>query len=162
MPVIQRQTASGKLIIAGEFDEVTKLQAPAGDTNLLFNYSGGTATGTTYAAFDFGTDGTVTGTTTSSNGTWYNGTPTGSNFEIQLRLDSASTSGGSTIPVLIELEEIATPGNFSQWYTLNVLRTIYINVGGVPYTRTNVITVFIREISIPTNIISQSFTLQLN
>lgn len=155
---INRLDAAGNLFVK-EFDEVSdpgsfiESTAGAGDTNLQFNVTAGTISfGSISLDHDFGSTGSITSPTSAGDGTWYNGTATGSNFEMQIVVNSI------TVGMIIGLENDSfnsTTGT-SSWYTLNVFRTI----NGFSDGTANV-TVRIREISVPSNMITQTFVYEI-
>ncbi len=146
--VAMRKTSGGSLLIGGIFDEytLTPSSGGSGDTNLQFNVTAGTLTGTFIIEHTFGSDGSVTSTSGVGDGTWYNGTPTGSNFEIQIAVTSWAGSD-----VAFESDSFSSTGT-SSWYTLNTARIL-----GLQFDGSTTIEVRIREIAVPSNIITKSF-----
>lgn len=155
--IIRRIMADGSILIKGFFDEVTKLEAAGGgggggDTNLQFNVTAGTIfAGALSLDHEFTNTGGVSSPTSAGNGTWYNGTATGSNFEIQIVVNSITTT-----TISIEGDSFTSPGT-SSWYTLNISRFVTVFNDG-----TANVTVKIREIATPSNMISQTFNYELS
>jgi len=149
--IVQRLTASGVLMLKGSFDEVTKLEAAGGgggggDTNLQFNVTAGTLESSISVEHNFNANGTTDSNGGAGNGTWYNGTPTGSNFEIQIVVTALSGVDVSFEGITVALN------NTSSWYTLNLYRQIVVSGDG-----TATIDVKIRQVAVPSNIITRTY-----
>jgi len=166
MALVTRLTKSGKYIVLGSFDEVTKISdegGGGGDANLGFNTSSysGSASFPPFVTFTFSSSGSCSldEGESGSGGTWYTGVATGSNFEIQFEMTSSTGSSDTFWSHLTSgTLSLNTP---TSWLNLSTNAILFKDESGSGLTGTADVTVRIREVAVPTNITTATFTLSI-
>lgn len=162
MPLVTRLTNKGTYVILGELDEIAlkPVASIPADTNLGF----GSSTWSINSSFFgdptigviFSGNGGITvdsGFLISGSGGWYTGgvTTTGNNFEIQAeRTSYTGTNSGTTLGAF----DLST-SNPTSWITIGTSGIILSKSS----SGTATVVIRIREIAVPSNITTATFTL---